>query len=67
MRLTAHYSNLLQKKRGISGGLQLQVSYKNTKISKPKLYICRESKILLLVRSTHSVLEIQYCAEINTF
>jgi hypothetical protein len=67
MRLTAYYSKMLQKKRGNSGVLQTKLDYKNKKISTRKLYTCRESKILVLVRATHSELQIQYCAEINEF
>jgi len=48
-------------------GFQLKVGYKDTKILTRKLYSCRESKILVLVRSTHNVLQIQYCAEINEY
>ena len=66
IRLTANYSILLQKKRGKSGGFQLKVRYKNTKISKRKLYSCRESTILV-VSSKHSALQVLFCAEVIEF
>ena len=66
MKLTAHYSNLLQKKRGKPGGFQLKVGYKNTKIWTRKLYSCRESKILV-VSSKHSALQVQFCAQVIEF
>ena len=67
MRLTAYYNKLLQKKGEVRVGFQLKLVYKNTKILTRKLYSCRESNILVLVRRTHSVLQIEYCAEIDEF
>jgi hypothetical protein len=67
MRLNAKYRNLLQKERGQSRGFELNAGYKNTKLSTQNLYKCRESKILVLVRRKHSVMQIRYCAQIDEF